>query len=123
LVNSHLFRYFDLNGKQKNLSDVQKQGMRCPVPLSKTKSHPHRARCLERSIVMIKLYKSSCHPRHWIAYAPGSGWLIFPSQTNGWEQRQPTRGLDPMHLREVPASLGVAAGFPVPAAPPQRRAA
>jgi hypothetical protein len=61
---------------------------------------------------MLKLYKSACHPRHWIAYAPGSGWLIFPANTNGWEQRQPARGLDPMHLREVPGSLAATAGFP-----------
>ena len=72
---------------------------------------------------MTKLYRSSCHPRHWIAYAPGTGWLIFPFQTNGWEQRQPVRGLDPMHLREVPGTLAADSGFPVTVTPPQRRAA
>jgi hypothetical protein len=66
---------------------------------------------------MPKLYRSSCHPRHWIAYAPGSGWLMFPHKPNGWEQRQPARGLDPMHLREVPALLGVEAGLPVASMP------
>jgi hypothetical protein len=72
---------------------------------------------------MIKLYKSSCHPRHWIAYAPGTGWLIFPAQSNGWEQRQPARGLDPMHLREVPVPLASASGLPLPSAPSHLQAA
>src|SRR5690242_5328571 len=92
---------------------MQKQGMRCPVPLSETETHFHQDRCLERSNGMFKLYKSSCHPRHWIAYVPGTGWLIFPIKPNGWEQRQPARGLDPMHLRQVPAVEAAAAGFPV----------
>ena len=62
---------------------------------------------------MLKLYKSSCHPRHWVAYVPGSGWLIFPIKPNGWAQRQPARGLDPMHLRQVPTTDAAGAGFPV----------
>lgn len=50
---------------------------------------------------MIKLYRSAKHPNHWIAYVPGTGWTMFPAQQNGWEKRQPARGLDPMHVREV----------------------
>jgi hypothetical protein len=92
---------------------MQEQGMRRPVPLSEAETHFHQDRCLERSNVMFKLYKSSCHPRLWIAYLPGSGWVMFPIAPNGWEKRQPARGLDPMHLRQVPATEALAAGFPV----------
>jgi hypothetical protein len=92
------------------------------MPLSQTHNHPDQEGRLERRIIMPKLYRSSCHPRHWIAYVPDSGWLIFPLQPNGWTQRQPARGLDPMHLREVPPVLGVEAGLPV-AAMPERHAA
>jgi hypothetical protein len=61
---------------------------------------------------MIKLYKSSCHPRHWVAYAPGLGWFLFPNRENGWEHRQAARGLDPMHLRQVPHQCADATGMP-----------
>jgi hypothetical protein len=54
---------------------------------------------------MIKLYRSAIHPRHWIAYAPGQGWVAFPMVENGWQQKQPARGLDPVHLRQVPLHL------------------
>ena len=50
---------------------------------------------------MIKLYTSAKHPQHWIAYVPGTGWTMFPAVENGWERRQPARGLDPMHVRQV----------------------
>jgi len=36
-----------------------------------------------------------------VAYVPGSGWVTFPAKLNGWAERRPARGLDPMHLREV----------------------
>jgi hypothetical protein len=72
---------------------------------------------------MLKLYRSSCHPRHWIAYVPGAGWLMFPDRADGWAKRQPARGLDPMHLREVPAVLGSAAGFATVGAPSELQAA
>ncbi len=59
----------------------------------------------------MKLYRSTIHPRHWIAYAPGTGWLMFPNKENGWEERQPARGLDPMHLRQVPLQLAANTGI------------
>ena len=64
---------------------------------------------------MIKLYTSRLHPQQWIAYKPGTGWMVFPAQDNGWERRQPVRGLDPVHLREVPVNAAAYTGLPHPA--------
>jgi hypothetical protein len=60
---------------------------------------------------MIKLYKSAKHPKHWIAYVPGTGWTMFAAAENGWERRQPARGLDPMHVREVLLQLAANTGL------------
>jgi hypothetical protein len=60
---------------------------------------------------MIKLYTSAKHPQHWIAYVPGTGWMMFPAQENGWERRQPARGLDPMHVREVLLQMAANTGL------------
>ncbi len=65
---------------------------------------------------MIKLYKSTTHLQHWIAYVPGMGWMKFPAEENGWEKRKPANGLDPMHLREVPLGLASNTGL-IAAAP------
>jgi hypothetical protein len=62
---------------------------------------------------MIKLYRSSIHPKQWIAQVEGKGWVMFPAKENGWESRQPARGLDPMFLREVPVQLAESAGIPI----------
>ena len=63
---------------------------------------------------MIKLYCSAAHPHHWVAYFEGTGWVAFPAKQNGWEERQPARGLDPLCLRQVPLQRGFAAGVPQP---------
>ena len=63
---------------------------------------------------MIKLYRSATHPKQWIAYVEGSGWVMFPARENGWESRQPARGLDPVYLRQVPVRMAESAGFPEP---------
>ena len=63
---------------------------------------------------MIKLYRSAMHPRHWIAFVDGDGWVAFPARENGWEERHPARGLDPLYLRRVPLNLGESAGVPQP---------
>jgi len=63
---------------------------------------------------MIKLYRSTLHPAQWIAQVEGTGWVIFPAKPNGWELRQPARGLDPMYLRQVPLQLAESAGVPEP---------
>ena len=63
---------------------------------------------------MIKLYRSAIHPKQWIGYVEGSGWVIFPARENGWESRQPARGLDPMYLRQVPVHMAESSGIPEP---------
>lgn len=63
---------------------------------------------------MIKLYTSMEHPKQWIAYTPDAGWLAFPNSENGWEQRKPVRGLDPIHLRQVPVRLAAPTGLTPP---------
>jgi hypothetical protein len=60
---------------------------------------------------MIKLYRSTIHSTHWVAYSPATGWTMFPARQNGWYNRQPARGLDPMHLREVPLRLAFNTGL------------
>jgi hypothetical protein len=61
---------------------------------------------------MIKLYRDAQRPKNWVAYVPNTGWVAFPAQENGWENRTPARGLDPLYLREVPLASGSAAGVP-----------
>jgi len=63
---------------------------------------------------MIKLYRDESHPRSWVAYVPNTGWVAFPAVENGWEHREPARGLDPLHLRAVPLHKAFAAGVPQP---------
>jgi hypothetical protein len=61
---------------------------------------------------MIKLYRDAQRPNNWVAYIPEVGWVAFPAIENGWEQRVPARGLDPLFLRQVPLQKGFAAGVP-----------
>ena len=65
----------------------------------------------------MKLYRSSTHDHHWIAYSSDSGWMMFPARENGWLDRRPARGLDPMHLREVPLRLAFNTGMLEQSAP------
>jgi hypothetical protein len=67
---------------------------------------------LEGKFNMIKLYRSVNYPNHWIACVAGSGWVAFPKIENGWNNRHPARGLDPLHLREVPLQLAQKTGIP-----------
>ena len=59
----------------------------------------------------MKLYRSAQHPGQWVAYGPGLGWVVFPARERGWDERRPARGLDPVHLREVPRGLAAHAGM------------
>jgi hypothetical protein len=59
----------------------------------------------------MKLYRSAVHPGCWVAYVSGSGWVVFPARENGWEERRPARGLDPVHLRQVPLSCAAETGI------------
>ena len=63
--------------------------------------------------MVAKLYRSAVHHDRWIASVPGLGWYMFPARENGWEDRQPARGIDPLYLREAPARLAARAGFPL----------
>jgi hypothetical protein len=62
----------------------------------------------------MKLYTSMDHPQQWVAYIPDAGWLVFPNIENGWEHRKSVRGLDPIHLREVPLRLATRTGLMQP---------
>jgi hypothetical protein len=62
-------------------------------------------------VKMIRLYKNALHPEHWVASVPGTGWVAFPAHENGWRERRPARGLDPLHLREVPIECAAASGI------------
>jgi hypothetical protein len=61
---------------------------------------------------MNRLYKSAVHRNQWIAYVQDLGWVMFPVRENGWEMRQPARGLDPLYLQEMPLRCAEDAGFP-----------
>ena len=60
----------------------------------------------------MRLYRSKSNPTRWYAYSTETGWVMFPAEGNGWEKRQPARGLDPIDIREVPAVLAGNAGIP-----------
>ena len=60
---------------------------------------------------MLKLYTSKEHPNHWIACVAGTGWVAFPKTENGWEKRHPARGLDPIHLRQIPLQMAENTGI------------
>jgi hypothetical protein len=62
----------------------------------------------------MKLYRSAVHPGCWVAYVPGTGWVVFPAREHGWEARRPARGLDPVHLRQVPLRLAAETGIREP---------
>ena len=68
---------------------------------------------------MLKLYRSAQHQGAWIAYSKETGWVVFPSAAGGWEKRRPCRGIDPVHLREVPAGLAADTGISLPYGPPR----
>ena len=59
----------------------------------------------------MKLYRSRNYPNHWFAYSPWTGWVKFPMEADGWERREPARGIDPIDIREVPVQLAEAAGL------------
>jgi hypothetical protein len=60
----------------------------------------------------MKLYHSRQYPKRWYAFSNSVGWVMFPAETNGWEKRQPARGIDPIDLRQVPVELAFDAGIP-----------
>jgi len=60
----------------------------------------------------MKLFRSKMYPQRWYAYSNSTGWVMFPAQPNGWEMRQPGRGIDPIDLRQVPNQLAANTGMP-----------
>ncbi len=62
---------------------------------------------------MSRLYRSAVHHDQWIANVQGLGWVMFPVRENGWEQRKPARGLDPLYLQEMPVRCAAEASFPL----------
>ena len=61
----------------------------------------------------MKLYCSKNYPNRWYAYSKSTGWVMFPAESGGWAKRQPARGIDPIHIREVAIELAIETGFPV----------
>ena len=60
----------------------------------------------------MKLYRSHQNPTRWYAHSQETGWVMFPAQIDGWERRQPARGIDPIDVREVPIALATGTGMP-----------
>jgi len=74
----------------------------------------------------MKLYQSGVHEGQWLAYVREIGWVVFPARENGWDERRPARGIDPIYLREVPlrlaANTGIQQALEMQAWQPQRAA-
>jgi hypothetical protein len=60
----------------------------------------------------MKLYRSRKYSNRWYAFGPEIGWVMFPASADGWQKREPARGLDPMDVREVPITLAFPNGLP-----------
>ena len=60
----------------------------------------------------MKLYRNNNYPNRLYAYSTETGWVMFPAVVGGWAEREPARGLDPIHLREVPVRLAFYSGIP-----------
>jgi len=60
----------------------------------------------------MQLYRSISDPTRWFAFGPETGWVAFPPEFNGWEERKPVAGISPDTLREVPLRMGFNTGIP-----------
>jgi hypothetical protein len=60
----------------------------------------------------MKLYRSKKYPNRWFAHSPAMGWIMFPAVPEGWRERVPARGIDPIDIREVPLELAFDCGVP-----------
>lgn len=60
----------------------------------------------------MKLYRSRKYSNRWYAFSTATGWVMFPTEPNGWAKRQPARGVDPIDVREVPLELAADTGLP-----------
>lgn len=59
----------------------------------------------------MKLYRNQNYPNRWYAHSQTTGWVMFPAEPNGWEKRQPARGIDPLYFREMPIQLAFETGM------------
>jgi hypothetical protein len=60
----------------------------------------------------MRLYRSNSYSTRWYAFSVSTGWVMFPAEIGGWEERQPARGIDPIDVREVPLRMAFNTGFP-----------
>ena len=66
---------------------------------------------IQDTVSSAKLYWSRDHDRHWVAFTPRTGFVVFPAEQNGWSKRRPVAH-DAARLREVPACRAFNTGFP-----------
>ena len=59
----------------------------------------------------MKLYRHT-KDHHWFAFSLKTGWVVFPAEAGGWENRQPAVGMDRLNMREVPLRMGFNTGIP-----------
>jgi len=59
----------------------------------------------------LKLYRS-VKDILWFAFDTETGWVMFPPEVGGWHKRQPSSGVDPTEMREVPIRMGFNTGIP-----------
>lgn len=60
----------------------------------------------------MKLYRHNKYPNRWYAHSKSTGWVMFPAEADGWEKREPARGVDPLYTREVSLTLAAGTGMP-----------
>lgn len=60
----------------------------------------------------MRLFRSGKHDSRWFAFSPRIGWVMFPAEVGGWQNRKRARGIDPLDMREVPLRLGFNTGIP-----------
>ena len=60
----------------------------------------------------MRLYRGNNYPTRWFAFSSQTGWVMFPAEFEGWKKRQPARGIDPMHVREIPLRMAFGTGIP-----------
>jgi hypothetical protein len=66
---------------------------------------------IQEPVGSAKLYWSRDYYRHWVAFTPKHGFVVFPAEQNGWSKRRPVAH-DPAKLQEIPADRAFNTGFP-----------
>jgi hypothetical protein len=60
----------------------------------------------------MKLYRSPIDLTRWFAFGPVIGWVSFPAEIGGWQERQPAPGVNRNSLYQVPLRMGFNTGIP-----------